>query len=121
MEQVFLIIHVLIAVALIGVVLIQRSENDGFGLGSGSGANLLTGRQTANILTRTTAILATAFMLNSLWLGVLAANIKGASLVDRIEAVSETSGETAPVEVPASADDGESNDGATEPQVPVAE
>ncbi len=86
MEQVFLIIHVFIAVALIGIVLIQRSDSDGFGLGSGSGSNFLSGRQTANLMTRATAILATLFILNSLFLSIMAANRANISLVDQIEA-----------------------------------
>lgn len=85
MVAVFLVIHVFIAMALIGVVLLQRSDTDGFGLGSGSGSNFLSGRQTANLLTRTTAILAAAFMLNSLWLGILTSHRSKASFVDTVE------------------------------------
>lgn len=86
MEHVLLVIHVLIATALIGVVLIQRSETDGFGLGSGSGSNLMTGRAAANLLTRTTAILATLFIVNSLALSIMAARGGKDSIVDSIVA-----------------------------------
>lgn len=85
MEQVLLVIHVIIAIALVGMVLIQRSETDGFGLGSGSGSNLLSGRSTANLLTRTTAILATLFIVNSLALSIMASNRSSTSIVDAIE------------------------------------
>ncbi len=86
METVLLVVHVIIALALIGMVLIQRSESDGFGLGSGGGSNFMTGRAAANFLTRTTAILATLFILNSLALGIIASRSSGGnSIVDRIE------------------------------------
>jgi preprotein translocase subunit SecG len=85
MEHVLLVVQVLIAVALIGIILIQRSDTDGFGLGSGSGANLLSGRATANLLTRTTAILATLFILNSLALSILAARHGHRSIVEQIQ------------------------------------
>lgn len=87
MEAIFLGIHLVIGIALIAIVLIQRSSSDGMGLGSGSGTNFMSGRQTANLLTRTTAVLATLFILNSLWLGILATNKSSESLVDQVEAV----------------------------------
>lgn len=73
MFTVFLVIQVLVTLALIGLILIQRSESDGLsGLGGGGGGNaFMTGRGAANLLTRTTAILATVFMANSLWLAIL--------------------------------------------------
>jgi preprotein translocase subunit SecG len=62
MIKVLLVLHVFVTIALIGVVLIQRSEGGGLGLGAGQGmGSFMTGRGTANLLTRTTAILATAF------------------------------------------------------------
>ena len=85
MEQVLLVIHVIIAAALIGMVLLQRSDTDGFGLGSGSNSNLLSGRAAANLMTRTTAILAALFIANSLLLSVLAAHHGRGSIVDTIE------------------------------------
>ncbi len=86
MEQVLLVIHVVIAAALIGAVLLQRSETDGFGLGSGSGANFMTGRASASLMTRTTAILAALFIANSLILSILASQHKGNSILDTIAA-----------------------------------
>ena len=63
MEQILLVIHLLIAIVLIGVVLMQRSEGGGLGIGGGGGggggggmSGFMTGRGTANLLTRTTAI-----------------------------------------------------------------
>ncbi len=84
MIQVLLVVQVLVAAALIGVVLIQRSDSDGFGLGSGSGSNFMTGRSAANLLTRTTAILATVFIINSLALSILAARGNERSIVDQV-------------------------------------
>ena len=76
MEQVVLVIHLLIAVALIGVVLVQKSEGGLGGLGGGSGGGgfggLMTTRGSANLLTRTTAVLAAVFMLTSIALVMIA-------------------------------------------------
>ena len=72
MITVLLVLQAFVTLALIGVVLIQRSEGGGLGLGSSQGmGNFMTGRGTANLLTRTTAILATAFMVLSLVLALL--------------------------------------------------
>jgi preprotein translocase subunit SecG len=72
MIKVLLVLHVFVTIALIGVVLIQRSEGGGLGLGGGQGmGNFMTGRGTANLLTRTTAILGTAFFVLSLGLALL--------------------------------------------------
>ncbi|MCF3945802.1 preprotein translocase subunit SecG [Acidiphilium sp. AL] len=72
MITVLLVLQAFITLALIGVVLIQRSEGGGLGLGSSQGmGSFMTGRGTANLLTRTTAILATAFMVLSLVLALL--------------------------------------------------
>jgi preprotein translocase subunit SecG len=72
MTTVLLIIHLFVTLALIGVVLIQRSEGGGLGIGSSQGMGaFMSGRGTANLLTRTTAILATAFMGLSLILALM--------------------------------------------------
>jgi preprotein translocase subunit SecG len=73
MITVLLVIHILIAIALIVVVLLQRSEGGGLGIGGGGGmGGFMTARGTANLLTRTTAILAGVFMVMSLVLAILA-------------------------------------------------
>ena len=73
MHAVILVIHVLLSVGLIAVVLLQRSEGGALGIGGGGGmSGFMTGRGAANLLTRTTAILALAFMLTSLSLAWLA-------------------------------------------------
>jgi preprotein translocase subunit SecG len=71
MTTVILLIHLLIALALVGVVLLQRSEGGGLGIGGG-GSSFMTGRGTANFLTRVTAGLAAAFFLTSITLTLLA-------------------------------------------------
>ncbi len=72
MTSVLLIIHLFVTVALIGVVLLQRSEGGGLGIGSSQGmGSFMSGRGTANLLTRTTAILAAIFMSLSLTLALL--------------------------------------------------
>ena len=72
MTFVLLIIHLFVTLALIGVVLIQRSEGGGLGIGTAQGmGGFMSGRGTANLLTRTTAILGTIFFLLSLALALL--------------------------------------------------
>ena len=70
MQQVVLVIHLMLVLALIGVVLLQRSEGGGLGIGGGGG--FMTSRGTANVLTRATAILAGLFFVTSLVLSILA-------------------------------------------------
>lgn len=72
MITVLLIIHLFVTIALIGVVLIQRSEGGGLGIGGSQGMGaFMSGRGTANLLTRTTAILATIFLVLSMTLALL--------------------------------------------------
>ena len=61
-----LVIHILVALSLVGVILLQKSEGGALGMGGGGMSGFMTGRSTANLLTRTTAILALLFMLTSL-------------------------------------------------------
>jgi preprotein translocase subunit SecG len=70
MQQVIIVIHLMLVLALIGVVLLQRSEGGGLGIGSSGG--FMTSRGTANVLTRATAILAGLFFVTSLTLSILA-------------------------------------------------
>jgi len=72
MTTVLLIVHLFVTLALIGVVLIQRSEGGGLGIGTSQGmGSFMSGRGTANLLTRTTGILAAIFMALSLLLALL--------------------------------------------------
>lgn len=90
MYTVLLVIHTCIVLFLIFFVLIQRTDSDGLsGLSGGGGNQFLTGRGAANLLTRTTAILAGLFMITSLVLAVIASRMTASSILD------------APVETPA--------------------
>ena len=72
MATVLLIIHIMIALAMIGLVLLQRSEGGALGIGGGGGGGFMTGRGAANFLTRATAGLAAAFFTTSLVLSLIA-------------------------------------------------
>ncbi len=104
MIKVILVIHVILAITMIGVVLLQRSEGGALGIGGGGG--LMSGRSQTNLLTRATAVLAGLFMLTSLSLTMIAGD-RGAqrSIVEEIQAEPTTQ---APIE-PAS------------PSVPIAD
>jgi preprotein translocase subunit SecG len=83
MATVLLIIHVMIALALIGVVLLQRSEGGALGMGGGGGGGgFMTGRGAANFLTRVTAGLAAAFFTTSLILSLVASQPTQRSILD---------------------------------------
>ena len=84
MQHVIIVIHLMLVLALIGVVLLQRSEGGGLGIGGGGGGGggFMTGRGTTNMLTRTTAILAGLFFVTSLLLSILAGmNRKPTSII----------------------------------------
>lgn len=77
MTTVILVIHLLLAIAMVGTVLLQRSEGGGLGMGGGGGGGggmggFMTGRETANLLTRVTAVLAALFFSTSLVLAIMA-------------------------------------------------
>ncbi|HCR85595.1 MAG TPA: preprotein translocase subunit SecG [Alphaproteobacteria bacterium] len=81
---VFLVLQIIIIVALVAVILVQKTSSDGFTGASSSPNSFLTGRATANLFTRTTAILATAFIVNSLALAYMASKSeKSASVIDK--------------------------------------
>jgi preprotein translocase subunit SecG len=83
METVLLVIHLMVVLALIVVVLLQRSEGGGLGIGGGGGGGFMSSRGTANVLSRTTAILAGLFFLTSIGLTVIASSGKAPrSLLD---------------------------------------
>jgi preprotein translocase subunit SecG len=81
MQTVVIVIHLMIVATLIATVLLQKSE--GGGLGVGGGAGFMSSRGTANLLTRTTAVLAVGFFLTSLLLSWLASyDRKPSSIID---------------------------------------
>ena len=87
MTTILLTVHIMIAVALVGVVLLQRSEGGALGIGGGAGGGggFMTARGTANLLTRVTAFLAAAFFITSIGLAILAGNGRQTpSIVDEV-------------------------------------
>ncbi len=112
MATVLLIIHLFVTLALIGVVLIQRSEGGGLGIGTTQGmGGFMSGRGTTNLLTRTTAILGTAFFALSLTLALLNRGTVGGgrSLLD-----------SPPVTGPASSGPASSGPASSGPAIPGA-
>ena len=89
MQTVLIVIHLMVVVALVGVVLLQRSEGGGLGIGGGSG--FMTARGAANALTRATGILAIVFFATSLSLSLIARY--GERPIDILDRVPGTSGD----------------------------
>ncbi|MDK3016091.1 preprotein translocase subunit SecG [Pseudodonghicola flavimaris] len=96
MENVVLIIHLILAVGLIAVVLLQRSEGGGLGMGGGGGGGVMSGRAAATALAKVTWGLAAAFIITSIALTIIAAEKSaGTSVLDRLGgSATETTGET---------------------------
>jgi preprotein translocase subunit SecG len=92
MQTVLIVIHLMVVLALVGVVLLQRSEGGGLGIGGGSG--FMTARGAANALTRTTGILAIAFFATSLALSIMARY--GERPIDILDRIPAATGEQQP-------------------------
>ena len=93
MENVVLVIHLILALCLIGVVLLQRSEGGGLGMGGGGGG-AMSGRAAATALAKLTWVFAGAFICTSIALTIFAArDAAGSSVIDQI-------GGTVPVQQP---------------------
>lgn len=85
MTAVLLIIHVLIAAALTGVILMQRSEGGALGIGGGGPGGMMSGRGAANLLTRITMILGALFIGNSILLAIISGvTASSGSVIDRV-------------------------------------
>ncbi|MEY3307132.1 MAG: preprotein translocase subunit SecG [Pseudomonadota bacterium] len=94
MENVVLVIHLILALCLVGVVLLQRSEGGGLGMGGGGGGGVMSGRSAATALAKLTWIFAIGFICTSIALTVIAArDSSGTSVIDQI-------GGTAPAPAP---------------------
>jgi preprotein translocase subunit SecG len=101
METVILVIHLIVALALIGVVLLQRSEGGALGIGGGGGGgggNLFTARGVGNALTRTTAYLAVAFFCTSIALTIIATQRGSGSVIDSVAPPAATGNQPAPAQ-----------------------
>lgn len=108
METIILVIHLILALSIIGLVMIQRSSGGGLGIGGGGAGDFASAKGTANVLTKLTTYFAIAFFATSLSLGYIAANNDEGGVLDALEA------QEAVVEVPVEV-------APAEPSVPVAE
>lgn len=98
MWNVVLVVHLLLALSLIGIVLMQRSEGGGLGIGGGGGG-MMSARSAAGTMTKITWLLAAAFIVTSVTLTILSAqSTDGISVIDRISDQPEPA--TAPAELP---------------------
>jgi len=119
MMEIVLIIHLILAVSIIGLILIQRSEGGGLGIGGGGGlGGFATPQSTASALTKATGICAALFFCTSMTLALLAEGSRPASIVDHLDNVS--------ISKEASKEEAKEAEGAAEkadkaPSVPVAE
>ena len=83
MFNLFLLLHAVLAIVLIVVILLQRSDGGALGgIGGGNFSGMLTGRSSANFLTKFTAIIAALFLGNSLLLAILSSNMKEGSIIN---------------------------------------
>jgi len=130
MTTVVIVVHLMVVLAMIGLVLLQRSEGGALGIGGGQGA-FMSGRSAGNVLTRSTAVLAVAFFATSLGLALISKyQANPSDVIERISgqsapAATETPAAPAPTGAPATAEDllkqlgGESTSGG--PQTPPTE
>ena len=128
MENVILIIHLILALSIIGLILLQRSEGGGLGIGGGSGGlgGLASAGTTGNILTKATALCATGFFCTSLILAVLAGNhSRPSSLLENLDnspAVVDTLNKIDDKKLPEAKDSGStSQDKTSAPIAPLSE
>ncbi|MBI1327176.1 MAG: preprotein translocase subunit SecG [Alphaproteobacteria bacterium] len=122
MSTVLLVIHLILALAIIGLVLLQRSEGGGLGIGGGNGGlgSFASVQSTAGALTRITGICAALFFCTSLILGIMAGNTAGKTtnvldLVDQQPAAIEKAVDAKP------ADEATKPETPKAPQVPVGD
>lgn len=137
METVVIVVHLMVIVAMIAMVLLQRSEGGALGIGGGGGG-MMSARGQGNLLTRSTGILAAAFFATSILLSILAQlNAPASSILDTVPAATESGAEGGSGEgildalegmgqpgnaVPLSTDDGTSIPAAPSgPQVPTSQ
>ena len=129
MTTVLLVIHLLIAIALVITVLLQPSEGGGLGIGGGGGggggagglSGFLSGRGTANLLTRTTAVLAASFMATSVALTIFAGGAQQrSSILDEVPESSAPAEQQEPAQgAPEQQPQDGGQGGGESPEVPV--
>jgi preprotein translocase subunit SecG len=120
MTTVLMVIHLLLALALVGVILVQRSEGGGLGMGSSGGGGFMSARAKGNLLTKLTAILFAGFVVTSMTLAIISTNKDDPSKIltdgTQTEAKDAAEGENKAVEPQP-----EVEQIPTEPSVPIAE
>ena len=141
METVFIVIHLMVIVAMVALVLLQRSEGGALGIGGGGG--FMTSRGQGNMLTRSTAVLAVAFFGTSIVLSILAQwNAPPSAILDEVPAATVPSGPDAvpgsgsgildqlqgmsqpapaPAALPESSENGATAPAPSEPQIPTSQ
>jgi preprotein translocase subunit SecG len=118
MQNILIIVHLIITVALVGTVLMQRSEGGALGMGGGGSGNLFSSRGVGNALTRMTALLAAGFFATSIALAVLATH-KGGSIFDSVAPASQVTPAQTTVPAPGSGSLLPKLGGDTAPAVPA--
>ena len=133
MANVLIVAYLLIVLALIVVILLQRSEGGALGIGGGSGGGLVSARGSANLLSRTTAILAVLFMGTAIALSIVAdldrstnnivdsaaQGTENTSVLDALNALSGESGDNSLAVPDAPASEGATPDATSTPDLPV--
>ena len=105
MEAVLLSVHLIVTIALVITILLQRSEGGALGIGGGGPGGMMTGRGATDFLNKATRWLAVAFLANALALGWISANRDtGSSIID--QATEESEGESSLPALPTLPDDG---------------
>ena len=98
MENVVLTVHLILALLLIGIVLLQRSEGGGLGMGGGGGGGAMSARAAATALSKLTWVLAAGFIVTSMSLTIIARQkADGGSVIDQIRTTSAPAAADAPV------------------------
>jgi len=131
MQTVLIVIHLMIVVALVGVVLLQRSEGGALGMGGGGSGGFMSARGAADTLTRTTSILAAGFFITSIALGVLARYGESPTdILDRVPATvqgqpdgsntTEVPSQGGVLDMLGGSDNEAGTDGAAAPEAPAA-
>ncbi|MDF2965221.1 MAG: secG [Rickettsiaceae bacterium] len=97
MLDIFLIVHIVIAILLITVILLQKSSTDGLAsLGGGGNSGVMTAKTAANFMTKLTVVLATLFLMNSILLANLSTK-KHTSIIEQAQEEKKQDNDSLPV------------------------
>ena len=123
MEHVILVIHLILTIAMIGLILLQRSEGGGLGIGGGGGGlgNFASAQTTANALTKATQLVAAGFFATSLILAVMASHNGPSTKSILDEAATTRAAVSKDAAAPVSSDAAKKEEPKKEPTVPIAQ